>query len=198
MICPHCGNQILEWAGGVCYVCDRIAKEQRRYGRRSKARKRSTPMPVPEVTPANPIPPVDRIKQRRGINNLLFDIYGKEHLLSMILAAGGFSPEEISLLRTPYLVPFLDILVESWNDWFSQTLPNIRGPIIFRRYSLDGQARPTLRQLGEKYGLSHERIRQLQRNGVRRLGTKKRKARLEHLVCDAARHVLVGAGSPCP
>lgn len=32
--CPVCGNVIQPWANGVCYVCVRIEKEYKRYGRR--------------------------------------------------------------------------------------------------------------------------------------------------------------------
>jgi hypothetical protein len=41
--------------------------------------------------------------------------------------------------------------------------------VLPRRLGLDGEQRPTLRDLGEVLGLSHERVRQLQERGLRRL-----------------------------
>ncbi|MCI0395504.1 MAG: hypothetical protein L0322_11265 [Chloroflexi bacterium] len=43
VVCPRCGNQIPEWASGVCYTCLRIEKEEKRYGRRQSRRGSSTP-----------------------------------------------------------------------------------------------------------------------------------------------------------
>ncbi len=48
MRCSGCGNEIPDWAGGVCYTCGRIHREEKRFGAHPSARKRA------RMTPATP------------------------------------------------------------------------------------------------------------------------------------------------
>lgn len=50
-----------------------------------------------------------------------------------------------------------------------ETLPEIEAEILRRRFGLSGAKPESLRALGEVYSLSHERVRQLQERGIRRL-----------------------------
>lgn len=46
-ICPTCGNQIPEWANGVCYTCTRNKREQKRYGKRRPDKRPLSPETEP-------------------------------------------------------------------------------------------------------------------------------------------------------
>ena len=48
MRCSGCGNELPAWAGGVCYTCGRIRREEKRFGSHPSARKRA------HQTPATP------------------------------------------------------------------------------------------------------------------------------------------------
>ena len=49
MRCTGCGNELPDWANGVCYVCGRIRREEKRFGAHPGVRKqaRSAPTPAP-------------------------------------------------------------------------------------------------------------------------------------------------------
>jgi hypothetical protein len=53
MRCSGCGNELPDWANGVCYVCGRIRREEKRFGAHPSARKqaRSTPTPASGPVP---------------------------------------------------------------------------------------------------------------------------------------------------
>lgn len=53
MRCSGCGNEVPGWANGVCYVCGRIEREEKRFGARPSARKRTRPTPAPTPGPAS-------------------------------------------------------------------------------------------------------------------------------------------------
>ena len=47
MRCDGCGNELPAWANGVCHVCGRIRREERRFGAHPSARKRARQAPAP-------------------------------------------------------------------------------------------------------------------------------------------------------
>jgi hypothetical protein len=51
MRCAGCGNEIAAWANGICYVCGRISREERRYGRHIAGHDQAHHEPV-KMTPA--------------------------------------------------------------------------------------------------------------------------------------------------
>lgn len=52
MRCSGCGNEIPYWAGGVCYTCGRIRREQKRFGVHPSARKQTRPSSAEPPSPA--------------------------------------------------------------------------------------------------------------------------------------------------
>lgn len=132
---------------------------------------------------------LDRRLQRQGINEFLNDLYKEARLLSHILGEGGLSSQEIALVQTR-IDDYLDSLVREWARWFDEVLPGHEAEIIMRRYGLDGRPTSTLQLLGTKYGVTRERVRQLQKRALRRLCVKTRKQQLEEMVVTEARKLL--------
>lgn len=66
--------------------------------------------------------------------------------------------------ESPHLDPQFKRILSRINH-----LPGIEGDVIVKRFGLDGEDPWTLREIGEEYSLSRERIRQLQEQGLERL-----------------------------
>lgn len=126
----------------------------------------------------------------QSINQFLEDIYGHPHWLSDILRDAGMSEDEIIRLRRDHLVAYLIELLQRWRSWMAEILPSRRDDIIIRRYSLNGSPRPTLATLGNEYGISRERVRQLEKSTLKRLRHPARKRRLGHIALATAEEIL--------
>ncbi len=126
----------------------------------------------------------------QSINQFLEDIYGRPRRLSHILRDAGMGEDEITRLRRDHLDDYLAELLRRWRSWMAEILPSRRDDIIIRRYSLDGSPRPSLAHLGNGYGISRERVRQLQKDALKRLRHPARKRRLEHIVLEVAEEIL--------
>lgn len=211
-ICPKCGNEIPDWAAGVCYRCLRIGKDEKRFGRRGGGRRlwlHPTPPPSQSVPLAEPPPqsrrpnfqdqkqhprphaPTKRTLTRlKGINELLETIYGEPRLISDILRAKGMEEERIQLMKRYHLEEYLDRFV----DGLSEVLDNPKWDrlleIVRHRYGIAEGEKMTLQAIGNIYGLSRERIRQLQNKAIRIMKNSKRKGRLENMTMKAAQEVL--------
>lgn len=96
--------------------------------------------------------------QLKGVNDFLEETYTKGTRLSTLLANLGFEQQQIEILRAHHLetlvVKFIALIQNSLDD---QRLFEI----VVRRYGLDGDIPDTLQAIGEKLGVSRERIRQL-------------------------------------
>ena len=74
------------------------------------------------------------------------------------------------LLQAPDLDEHVErILVHDALHALLTRLPDRLRHVILARYGLDGHVRCSLRQLGKQLGLSHERIRQLEQNAMKKL-----------------------------
>jgi len=72
---------------------------------------------------------------------------------------GPTSPESKLLDREE-----TDVLLDAFDD-----LTEVQSRVLTRRYGLDGEAPMTLQELGERMGLSRERVRQIENNARMRL-----------------------------
>lgn len=218
-ICPECGNIIPDWAAGVCYRCLRIGKDEKRFGRRGGGSRPwlhptpppPQPVPLPEPSPQSkrtkfqdqnqPQPakpqyprrhtPTKRTLTRlKGINELLETIYGEPSLISDILRARGIEEERIQLIKLHHLEEYLD----GFMDGLSEVLDNPKWDrlleIVRYRYGIAEGEKMSLRAIGNIYGLSGERIRQLQNKAVRIMKNPKRKGQLENMAMKVAQEVL--------
>jgi RNA polymerase primary sigma factor len=72
----------------------------------------------------------------------------------------------------------------------AEILPSRRDDIIIHRYSLNGPPRPSLANLGNEYGISRERVRQLEKDALKRLRHPARRRRLERIALETAEEIL--------
>jgi RNA polymerase primary sigma factor len=72
----------------------------------------------------------------------------------------------------------------------AEILPSRRDDIIIHRYSLNGPPRPSLANLGNEYGISRERVRQLEKDALKRLRHPARRRRLERIALETAKEIL--------
>lgn len=108
-----------------------------------------------------------------AINKLLSDIYRRDMRLSYLLSELNFNLEDIKLIHqqlSPNVVAiFLNVLeakVLSFSDGIR------RFKIIEANYGLTDNRSETLRGLGAKLNISHERVRQIKEKTIKRLSNK--------------------------
>ena len=128
--------------------------------------------------------------RKQGINQLLQEIYGHPRLLSHILRAGGLNDKQINRLHDHHLSAYLLLVVRGWNAWWKASLPPLCRQILVQRYSLTGQPAPTPKELGAKYGISGQEVRQLQKRSLNSLRIPAHRQKLEKIAVQAARTVL--------
>jgi len=129
----------------------------------------------------------------QSINRLLEDIYGHPRRLSDILRDAGLGEDKIARLRREHLDAFLARLLRRWRSWMAEILPSRRDDIVIRRYGLNGSPRPSLAHLGHEYGISRERVRQLEKSALKRLRYPARRRRLERIAVETAREIFGGS-----
>ncbi len=219
MRCTQCGNEIPAWANGICYVCGRISREERRYGRHSSgyaqahhASDDGCPAPQPVQRRARKVRPAKRsspdtpsrtlIKQpaawspqqqrccRQGINRLLAAIYEGPHFLSQILRDGGLDATAVSAIGQCHLVAFLQDTVQGWNADFTWSLPAPEWSVLVRLYSLDGGPPRTPAEIALELRLPPASIQQLEKSAISHLREHRMKNRLESTIVRAARRCL--------
>ena len=61
---------------------------------------------------------------------------------------------------------------ESMHDLLNECLNGRENMIVTKRFGMDGEEKQTLAQLGESLDLSRERIRQIERNALRKMKKK--------------------------
>lgn len=111
-----------------------------------------------------------------AINRLLSDIYRHDMRLSYLLTNLSFDSEDIQLinqkLRSQVIAIFLNVLEDkilTFQDGIRQF------KIIEDIYGLTGDRSLTLRQVGTRLSISHQRVRQLQQKVIRKLRAKNNK-----------------------
>ena len=105
-----------------------------------------------------------------SLNKLSKDIYGEERRLSSILKSANFSQEQIVYLQCEGLQSFMhniDFALCAYLILCSNISKNCE--ILYHRYGLFGYDKRTLEDIGTKYGVSRERIRQIQVKTLRAL-----------------------------
>jgi len=103
-----------------------------------------------------------------GLNEFLTAIYKSETRLSNLLENCGFDSEQIKLIRGQYLEQFTVSFVEKLERRIAKFSDGERlQTILFRRFGLDGNPPETLQSIGERLGISRERIRQLEKRALR-------------------------------
>ena len=109
-----------------------------------------------------------------SLNELLKDIFGEEYRISSILKSANFSQDQITYLQGEglhNLMQNIDFALRVYLISYSNTSKNC--DILYQRYGLFGHKKQTLEHIGEQYGVSRERIRQLQAKTLKLLNKKR-------------------------
>lgn len=124
------------------------------------------------------------------INRFLAHLYHDPRRISDILRAEGLSNDAIRALRRDHLPAYISRLLGEWCSLIAAKLPPRHADILIRRYGLDEQRQASLWALANRYGVSRERIHQLEINAVSRLWSGKRRRMLEQKASEIARDIL--------
>lgn len=109
-----------------------------------------------------------------NFNALSKDVFGEECRISFILKSTNFSQEQITYLQGKglnNLMQNIDFALRVYLISYSNTSKNC--DILYQRYGLFGYKKQTLEHIGEQYGVSRERIRQLQAKTLKLLNKKR-------------------------
>lgn len=126
-----------------------------------------------------------------SLNDLTKKLYGVEWRISTALEKYSFSEAQIAFLKADGLKTFLcniDFALQCRILCGSNSMRFFN--IIYYRYGLFGRPKQTLKALGEKMGISRERVRQLEEKALRRLKPTKTLDVFETLTVIAACHTL--------
>lgn len=190
--CKRCGNLIPSWANGVCYNC---VRGEREHGGRPLPPVHPPPPPPAPPSPRKPsLTPEQRNRQRRGINNLLRDIYGKPMYLSVILRNQGFSSHEVQRLKRCmpiYYDQLQKLLCNLLGSLFSDSNLNL----LKESYSLDGRSSKSMAELGRTRGYTIRQLSEMRRKAIGRLRVPSNRSSLESLVGQAAQNTLNTKGA---
>jgi transcriptional regulator with XRE-family HTH domain len=119
-------------------------------------------------------------QQVNGLNEFLTAVYGTETRLSILLTSGGFSSQQVEAIRNEQLGPIVTGFLDSFKERMLAGRDGERlHEVVVRRFGLDGELSDTLQALGDRFGVSRERIRQLENKAIRRWRTKANRQRLE-------------------
>jgi len=130
------------------------------------------------------------------VSVFLEHLYGAPRRLSDILRDQGVRDEDIARLRRDYLDAYLVEFLRRYTSWMAERLPERRYEILARCYGLDGDPKSTLTSLGEKHGISRERVRQLRESALKRMKHRKRRQELEQLALEVAQSLLCPGDTP--
>ena len=117
-------------------------------------------------------------------------IYGEPCFISDFLRAEGIEEEGIQLIKRHHLEEYLDKFVYGLSEVLDLPIWDRLLEIIRYRYGIAEGEKMSLQAIGDIYGLSRERIRQLQNKAIRIMKNPKRKGRLENMAMNVAKEVL--------
>ena len=130
-------------------------------------------------------------EQIRWLNSYLSLVYNSEIRVSTALTNLGFNETQLRIIRNQHLEQFVNSIVASISDRLLAYTDGERLFVIFsRRLKIDGAAADTLQSLGERFGISRERVRQLEVKALRRCRHKTNKEFLESTLRELANVML--------
>ena len=127
---------------------------------------------------------------RRGINQLLQDVYQRSHLLSQILAQQGLPRRQITYLQKHCLDDYLNLLLRHWYKWFHSLLSGAERAWLLEHYGLHGLPAATEKQRQTASTASGTENKALFRATMSVLRLPGNRQKLEELALQAAREQL--------
>lgn len=131
--------------------------------------------------------------QAEHINLFLSEVYKTPTRLSNILLNQGFSADQLNELRSKHLHQVFKVFLSLIKEGLitQSTIDNRLFIVMIRRFGLDGEPIDTLENIGITFGISRERVRQLERKGLIRLRNSKRRARFEEELKQGVTYILL-------
>ena len=118
--------------------------------------------------------------QVTGLNQFLTEIYATEMRLSRLLMQLGFHQAEINRLRQCHLEDVVACYLQGLEERIVTGVDGGRRyHILVRYHGLDGEVPETLATIGNRLGISRERVRQLKEKVIKKCRSRKNKAALE-------------------
>ena len=137
---------------------------------------------------------MDLKTQMIGLNRFLSSVYGVPIGLSILLTDLGFTEQQIDQLQRNHLE---EIVASSITSLKNRLVRGSSGDrtygIVCRRFGLDGRTTETLQIIGERLGVSRERVRQIEQKAIRRCRSKTSRTAWEAALYDVATR-LAGVG----
>jgi len=109
----------------------------------------------------------NELNRINGLNELFSEVYGVNAKVSSMLRANDFSAEELECLKDK-LDSFLLGVVNAIYIATDERLADV----VIRRYGISTGEKETLEDIGKCFGLTRERIRQLQEKAIKKLSKK--------------------------
>ena len=139
---------------------------------------------------------MDLYTQVTGLNRYLSLVYRVPIRLSMLLAALGFTEDQVRQIRDNHV----DEITNSFIALLRSQM--VHGPrddrdymVVSRRFGLDGRPPETLQAIGDKLGITRERVRQLEQRSIKWRRPAARREMLEEGLYDIA-NGLLGVAQP--
>ena len=129
-----------------------------------------------------------------GLNQFLSRVYGVPIRLSILLTELGFAEQQIDQLRRNHSEEIVASSIALLKDRILLVFNGDRTyGIVCRRFGLDGRPTETLQVIGEKLGITRERVRQIEKKAIRRCRSKTNRTVWETGLYDVAAR-LTGVG----
>ncbi len=130
-------------------------------------------------------------EQVSWLNAYLSTVYSSEMRLSTLLARLGFDSQQLQVIRDKNLDLFVNSYIAKIKEQIAARRDGERlFMIISHRLVLDGEPPATLQSLGERLGISRERVRQLEMKALKRCRHNANRIFLESSLLDLARRHL--------
>ena len=129
-----------------------------------------------------------------GLNQFLSSVYGVPIRLRILLTELGFTEQQLDQLHRDHLEEIVASSIALLKDRLVLMYNGDRTyGIVCRRFGLDGRPTETLQAIGDKLGITRERVRQIERNAIRRSRSKTNRTAWETGLYDVAAR-LIGVG----
>ncbi|MBA3943727.1 MAG: hypothetical protein H0X37_04100 [Herpetosiphonaceae bacterium] len=132
-----------------------------------------------------------------GINAFLTATYGHDTRLIDLLAHLHFDHQQLDSIRTEYLQDVINAYTGAVQEQVVADRDGARlYQILVRRFGFDGNPADTLRDIAKNYGVSRERIRQLEQKALKMCASKAIRGAIETLLRDAVAKLVGGPQEP--
>jgi len=136
----------------------------------------------PSVVPAL----VSTINLTSQVDRFVSAVAPKYETVFAFLSTNGIDASELSKLTPESHAQLSNAIAARWCEQLPVLLDPRTAEVVIRRHGLNGESPLTLRELGQDYGVTRERIRQIEIKGIKNLKlARQRRALVESAVATA-------------